>query len=295
MIGWSLERIARAVGGRVSGSDASVRGVSIDSRSVRPGSLYVAIKGERLDGHGFVQDAIDAGAVGALVEREVGDAPCVIVTDTTRALGELGAAYRRTLRGSVIGVTGSCGKTTTCRLLDAALGGALTGTSSVKSFNNAIGAPLTLLGASEDDDYLVCEMGTSSPGEIARLAEIARLDIGVITTIGRAHLAGLGDLDGVRREKSAIASPLTLIPAGDDALRRFIAPGVRVESVAPSDVCARGRDVVRVSRRDVPCPVRRRPPRAERVLRGARRARARRCAGRDPRRSRARGSPRHAL
>lgn len=236
MIAWTLERIARAVGGRVVGEDAAVRGVSIDSRSITPGSLFVAIAGERFDGHGFVESAFKSGAAGALVAREISTGPCVIVDDTVRALGELAAAYRHTLGGAVIGVTGSCGKTTTCRLLDAAMGGALTGTSSVKSFNNAIGLPLTILSAREDDAFLVCEMGTSSPGEIARLAEIARPDIGIITSIGRAHLAGLGDLDGVRREKACVAGPLTLIPSGDDALRRCIAPGVRVESVAPSDV-----------------------------------------------------------
>lgn len=236
MIGWTLNEIARAVGGELREEDAPVRGVSTDTRTLEAGSLFVAIRGERFDGHDHIDAALDRGAAGALCERVCDEGACIVVNDTVAALGALAAAYRATLRATVIGVTGSAGKTTTCRMLDAALGQTLRGTCSVKSFNNAIGVPLTILSANEDDGYLVCEIGTSEQGEIAALSAMARPDIGVITSIGRAHLEGLGDLDGVRCEKSAIGGGVTLIPAGDDALRACFPPDSNVECVEATNI-----------------------------------------------------------
>ncbi len=235
MIGWTLDRIAQTVGGRLIGADAPIRGVSNNSRAIEPGALYVALRGDRFDGHDFTQDAIDAGAAGVLVERTIGATPAILIDDSLKALADLASAYRSTLDATVIGVTGSSGKTTTCRLIDAALS-TLTGTSSIKSFNNSVGLPLTILRAHVNDDYLLCEMGTSSPGEIARLSAIARPDIGVITSIGRAHLERLGDLDGVRREKSAIDGKLILIPADEDALREHLPADAIIETVEPAQI-----------------------------------------------------------
>jgi len=227
MISWTLERAHRAVGGDPIGDPIEFAGVSIDTRTLKPGALYVAIAGANHDGHDFVADAFKNGAAAAVVSNPKAvpaGASALVVPDTRRALAALAAAYRESLRASVIAVTGSAGKTSTVRLLDAALGAGLAGSASPRSFNNDIGVPLTILAASEADDYLACEIGTSSPGEIAPLAALARPDIAMITSIGRAHLEKLGDLDGVRREKSAVFSALgsdghAFLPSIDPDLR----------------------------------------------------------------------------
>jgi len=235
VIRWSLERARDAVGGESLGDPAEFTGVSIDTRTLEPGALYVAIAGENHDGHGFVADAFERGAAAAIVsdpKAVPAGMPAVVAPDTRRALGALAAAYRGTLSARVVAVTGSAGKTSTVRLLDAALGVGLTGSASPRSYNNDIGVPLTILAASETDDYLVCEIGTSAPGEIAPLASIARPDIAMITSVGRAHLEKLGDLAGVRLEKSAIFSALApdalaLIPSVDPDLRELTPPHAR--------------------------------------------------------------------
>jgi len=191
VIRWPLERALNAVGGESLGDPVAFAGVSTDTRTLEPGALYVAIAGENHDGHGFVADALERGAAATIVsdpKAVPAGTPAVVVPDTRRALGALAAAYRRSLSARVVAVTGSAGKTSTVRLLDAALGAGLTGTASPRSYNNDIGVPLTILSARESDDYLVCEIGTSAPGEIALLAAIARPDIAMITSIGRAHL-----------------------------------------------------------------------------------------------------------
>ena len=235
MIHWPLESALQAVGGEAVGDPVGFAGVSTDTRTLVPGSLYVAIAGENHDGHGFVADAFERGAAAAIVSDPKAlpaGKPAVAVADTRRALGALTAAYRASLAARVIAVTGSAGKTSTVRLLDAALGAGLAGTASPKSYNNDIGVPLTVLAARETDDYLVCEIGTSAPGEIAPLAAIARPDVAMITSIGRAHLETLGDLAGVRREKAAIFSALApdahaLIPSIDPDLRELAPPHAR--------------------------------------------------------------------
>lgn len=186
-------------------------GLSIDSRAVRPGQIFLALRGERFDGHDFIDEALRRGAglvigeghgLEGVASRGVG---VLEVDDSIEALGAIAAAHRRTLtEARVCCVTGSNGKTTTCRLLAAALSSRLSGVASEKSFNNHIGLPLTLLRAGPEHRFIVCEAGTSSHGEIARLSRIARPDIAIITGVGRAHLEGLGDLDGVAREKASI-------------------------------------------------------------------------------------------
>ena len=233
MIAWPLSRVCDAVGGRtVSVLDGGARGVSIDTRTLRAGEIYVAIRGERYDGHDFIAEAVRRGAAAVISERDDGAAgvPAIRVADTRAALARLASAYRSTLAARVVAVTGSCGKTTTCRLIDAALGSRLGGTVSERSFNNDIGVPLTILRAHPDDAYLVCEVGTSGPGEIGPLSELVRPDVAVITMIGRAHLERLGDLDGVRREKAGIyrglgAGGVALAPSADVGLAAFLPAG----------------------------------------------------------------------
>ena len=180
------------------------RGVSIDSRSLKPGSMFIAIRGEIHDGHEFAQAAVDAGAALLLVEEDVGirNVPCLQVGDTQLAMMDLANAHRDILANvPVIAVTGSCGKTTVKELLRSVLSELGEVCASRRSFNNHIGLPLTLLEASRQHHAVILEMGTSSPGEIQRLASIARPDFGIVTMIGSGHLAELESLEGVAREK----------------------------------------------------------------------------------------------
>lgn len=192
-----------------------ILGASIDTRSLDPGEIFFALRGEHVDGHAFLGRAAEAGSALAVVDREdinldgLGTMGVVLVGDARGALGTLGRAYRDALADlRVVGVTGSNGKTTTVRLLHAALSVALPGSCSVRSFNNDLGLPLTLLAARPGDAYVVCEMGTNAPGEMAGLVEIARPDIGVIASIGRSHLESLGSVEGVAREKAELVRSL---------------------------------------------------------------------------------------
>lgn len=192
---------------------APITGVSTDSRSIKPGQAFVALKGEQFDGHDYLDAAAKAGAPIIVVDQAErvpagGFQPaCGVlkVADTGKALLKIAAAYRESLkRTKVIAVCGSNGKTTTTRLIDHLLGQTMRGTASQKSFNNSVGVPLTILSARENDQYLICEVGTNHPGEILQLAEVVKPDIAVITSIGREHLEGLGDLAGVAKEEAAI-------------------------------------------------------------------------------------------
>lgn len=235
MTGWTLRDFATAAGGALDDS-RPFRGVSIDTRDLTPGQVFVAMRGERVDGHAFLQAAHDAGAAAALVEAlpaEVPSAlPLIRVDDALAAMTAAARDYREHLRAAgtrVAGITGSNGKTGTVRMLHAALRAAgLVGTHARKSFNNEIGVPITLLGAKPGDDYLLCEIGTNAPGEIETLTRLARPDIAAITSIGRAHLERLGSVAGVAREKSQILahaepSGVGVIPAGIDLLEAALA------------------------------------------------------------------------
>ena len=224
---WNPDHVRSVVGGvwlsrgqmSRAGGD-TLTGVCTDSRSVRSGEVFVALKGERVDGHAYVADALRGGAAMALVGEgysmpSAGSSGAWVarVDDTGAALLRLATAYRRTLEGTrVIAVGGSNGKTTTCRLLQAVLSRGLKGSASPKSFNNAVGVPLTILRATRGDQYLVCEVGTNAPGEIGTLAKVVEPDIAVITSVGREHLEGLGDIHGVVREEVSLLS--TLRPGG---------------------------------------------------------------------------------
>ena len=217
-----VEDIRRAVGGCwvTPGRGATVLRVTTDSRDTRAGDLFVALRGPNFDGHAFLSAAASGGCVAAIVDRDVELPPdgagalaggIIGVEETTRALGDLAAWYRRRVPARVIAVTGSNGKTTVKEMIHAVLSCRWTGSRNVKSFNNNIGLPMTLLGADEGADYLVCEIGTNAPGEVAALAQIAAPDVAVITSVAEAHLGGLGSIEQIAAEKASILASL----AGD--------------------------------------------------------------------------------
>jgi len=203
---WTDATVREALGLRtdLAQRDVSYTGVSTDSRSTVEGQLYVALVGERFDGHDFVADAVGRGASGAVVSRTPAGSDAARlypVQDTLVALGALAAHRRRELRAPVVAITGSSGKTSTKNLTAAALGAAKRVHATRGNLNNRIGMPLTLLAAPEDTEAVVLEMGSNEPGEIAILAQVARPDIGVVTTVGESHLEKLGSLAGVLDEK----------------------------------------------------------------------------------------------
>jgi UDP-N-acetylmuramoyl-tripeptide--D-alanyl-D-alanine ligase len=225
----SAQWVANAVSGALAADvDAVVSSVVKDSREVQPGALYVAFVGERVDGHDFVGAAAAAGATLCLVSQPV-DAPHVLVDDVEVALGALARAYLALLRTegkiTVIGVTGSNGKTTTKDLLAQVLPDAV---APVGSYNNEIGMPLTVLAADSSTRHLVLEMGASGPGHIAYLTSIAPPDIAVVLMVGTAHAGGYESADGIASAKAEIVRGLA--PGGvailnsDDAAVAAMAP-----------------------------------------------------------------------
>lgn len=190
------------------GSLELVRDVCIDSRSAKPGDLFFALKGLRTDGHRFAKDAVSRGAVAAVVEKECGIAVEVIVRDTLAALGDLARCYRRQFKAPLIGITGTNGKTTVKNLAAAILAKRYRTTYTRGNQNSLIGLPLTLFAMNESTEFVVAEMGTSSPGEIGRLCEIGQPRYGVITNIGPGHLTGLGTCEQVEREKLSLIRAL---------------------------------------------------------------------------------------
>ncbi len=209
---WNPHQFAEACQGkwlRGPTDDHDLNGLSTDTRALVRGQVFCAIRGERFDGHDYCQKAAEDGAGLLLVDRadaadgiDVG--AVLLVDDTVHALGRAAAAYRQTLAGCVVAITGSVGKTTTKHLIDSVLSQSMRGTSSPKSFNNEIGVPLTLLSAKPDDQYILCEVGTNAPGEIQTLGKIIEPDIAVITHVGAAHLAGLGTVADVLKEKASL-------------------------------------------------------------------------------------------
>lgn len=232
MIQMQLEAILETVCGTPIGriEPVGVSGVSVDSRTLQTGDIFFAIKGPHFDGHDFVSQAIDKGAACIVVsdserfhaKKQNGN--LVVVENTVCALGRLGSYHRGSVRARVIAVTGSNGKTTTKAMIGHVLCGSLKTRCALRSFNNSIGVPLTLLSAEPEDEWLVVEIGTDSPGEVAHLASLARPDIAVITSIGPAHLSGLGTLEGVAREKLSL---LDHIPEGSLAVVNIDQPVTR--------------------------------------------------------------------
>ena len=203
---WTSAEIAKATGGHCSGH-WGVSGISIDTRSLQPEDLFVALKDQR-DGHDFVADALNKGASGALVSRVpdgVEDTKkLIIVDDVLQALADLAVAARARTDAKVIGVTGSVGKTSTKEMLRAALAPSGHVHAAERSFNNHWGVPLTLARMPKATDFAVIEIGMNAPGEIAPLAKLAALDVAMITTVAAVHLEAFDNVEGIAREKAAI-------------------------------------------------------------------------------------------
>jgi UDP-N-acetylmuramoyl-tripeptide--D-alanyl-D-alanine ligase len=228
----TIEDIARAVGAECSAVSArTVDGVSTDTRTLRPGDVFVALRGERFDGHRFIGAAAEAGAAAVVAEESAelpADCPTVLlrVDDTLFALQRMALWHRKRLGLVAIGITGSNGKTSTKDFTAAVLEEAFRVTATRGNFNNHIGLPLSVLAATAEDQAAVWEMGMNHAGEIAPLCQIARPKIGVITNIGAAHIEFLGSVEGIAEEKSALARALpaegTLVmPAGCEFFEYF--------------------------------------------------------------------------
>ncbi|MDF2805228.1 MAG: UDP-N-acetylmuramoyl-tripeptide--D-alanyl-D-alanine ligase [Cellulosimicrobium sp.] len=243
MIELTAAQVAAATGGRLS-ADPEVRvggPVVVDSRRVAPGSLFVALPGEHVDGHDFAAGAVAAGATLVLAAREL-DVPCVVVDDVQTALGELARHVLATLRERgdlrVVAVTGSVGKTTTKDLLGQLLrpeGGTVVPRG---SFNNEIGLPLTVLEADESTRFLVLEMGASGVGHLTYLTRIAPPDVSVVLVVGSAHLGEFGGIEAVARAKSELVTGLA--PGGVAVLNADDLRVAAMADLAPGEVVTFG-------------------------------------------------------
>jgi UDP-N-acetylmuramoyl-tripeptide--D-alanyl-D-alanine ligase len=249
-MGWLCNEILSATGGRLLRGGKSHRfgDVVTDSSEVKRGSVFVALKGERLDGHRFVGDAVRRGASCIVVHRDLnpsayGGATVVKVRDTLRALGDLAHYRRETYRPKVLAITGSNGKTTTKEMIAAILEEAYVNQKPLRgkilktegNYNNLVGLPLTLLRLRKRIKIAVVELGTNHPGEIERLTEIAAPDMGIITAVAAAHLEGLNSLAGVAREKGALFRGIraggTIVVNRDDARVRGLGQKFRGKKI----------------------------------------------------------------
>ncbi len=248
-----LGSIAEWVSGEIIGnSGLMISGVSTDTRTLKDGELFIALKGDKFDGNKFVTQAFAKGASAALVSDRgvLAGRDGIVVGDTTRALGDFAMIYRwQEPLIPWVGVTGSNGKSTTRHLIAHILRLRGSVCEPIMNYNNLIGLPLTILGNTPENKYAVLEMGTNSQGEIARLAEIAKPTVAVITNIAPAHLEGLGSIVGVANEKMAAFSQLpgdgmAVIPA-ESRFAEMLKSGVRSNAViktfgvdVPADYCA---------------------------------------------------------
>ncbi|VAW61128.1 UDP-N-acetylmuramoyl-tripeptide--D-alanyl-D-alanine ligase [hydrothermal vent metagenome] len=205
----SLQLAAKALKGVCHGVDTEFSSVSTDTRNIEPGDLYIALQGENFDGHNYIDQALQAGAVAAIVHKDIAqNLPYIKVEDTRKALGALSALWRQSFNGKVVAITGSNGKTTVKEMLAAILSEQGEVLATQGNFNNDIGLPLTMLHM-KNEDYGVIEMGANHIGEIAYLTSLAQPDIAVITNAGASHLEGFGSLEGVAIAKGEIYQGLS--------------------------------------------------------------------------------------
>lgn len=205
----SLNQLAEIVGADPAYADITVTGSAIDTRQVKPGDVFIALKGERVDGHEFIAQAREAGASAALVTEIQDDAlPQIKVANARKAFADIAHAWQQQCDAKVIAITGSNGKTSVKEMISAILRQVGTVTATQGNLNNELGVPLTLSRLSETDQFAVIEMGTNHHGEIAELVKIATPDVAVINNIGEAHLEGFGSVDGIAKEKGEIYAGL---------------------------------------------------------------------------------------
>ena len=220
-----LSEAAAAIGGSLIGADVRFASVGTDSRDIASGQLFVALKGDRFDGHDYLEQAMSQGASAVLVSEDKGVTPAIVVNDTCQALGKLASFWRKKFTIPFVAITGSNGKTTIKEMLVAVLanhtGGAEKIHATAGNLNNHIGLPLTLLKLRAHHRYSVLEMGMSHLGEIAYLADIAKPDVAVISNAGTAHIGEVGSRSNIAQAKGEIFSGLTgdgvaVINADDD-------------------------------------------------------------------------------
>lgn len=226
-MGFSIADCASALHAELRGNEAQVSGVSIDTRTLAPGDLYIAIQGENFNGHEFVGAAESAGAVALVVHEPVqSELPQLVVEDTVVALGRLATWWARRFDIPTIAVTGSNGKTSVKEIITAILRQMGPVLSTKGNLNNEIGVPLTLLGMRSEHLYAVVEMGANHAGEIARLVQIAKPDVALVNNVGSAHLEGFGSIEGIARAKSEIYAGLSkdgyAVINADDAFADFM-------------------------------------------------------------------------
>ncbi|MEE8060227.1 MAG: UDP-N-acetylmuramoyl-tripeptide--D-alanyl-D-alanine ligase [Gemmatimonadales bacterium] len=260
---WSEEFVRRALGTSEPAMDppAAFPSISTDTRTLAPGALFVALEGPRFDGHDHLETARDRGATAAVVRTGTPPVPgltLVEVDDPLHALGELARYHRQSITGPVVAVTGSNGKTSTKEMIAAVLRTRYATHQTPANLNNLIGIPLTILGAPADTEALVIEAGASVPGEVGRYREIIEPTVAVITNVGAAHLEGFGSLEGVFREKLALAENVPLVVVGreppdlssraTEVAHRVLSAGLEDGDVHPTAVQydAAGRATVQV-------------------------------------------------
>ena len=248
---WTLDRIAAALevcaAVQLPRGSTGISRVTTDTRSTAPGELFVALKGERFDGHDYLESAAAAGAAGVVVMRPLPlgalDIPVYQVNDTLVALGALARYWRRAWGGKVIAVAGSNGKTTTKDLIRSALGDELRVHATTGNLNNRVGVPLTLLSMPAETECAVIELGSNIPGEVGILREIAEPQVAVVTSVAEEHLEGFGDLAGVLREETSVYDGVEvgIAPAGQPDItnaatklaKRVVTAGLDLGDVKP--------------------------------------------------------------
>ncbi len=226
----------------------TVKGIVTDSREVRPGDLYIAISGDRVDGHTFIKDVFEKGAVCALVNSEIenADEQLIKVNNTVSTIGKMAKAWRNQFDIPVMGITGSNGKTSTKELLKHMLSAQFNIHATEGNFNTSIGLPLTLLRLTRENTISLLEMGANQPGDIAQLCEIAQPTHGVITNIAPAHLEGFGTIEAVAKTKgelfACLSKGVSFINAADyrvgalEILGDSISFGLTPECDYPADI-----------------------------------------------------------
>ena len=217
----TLYEIVKAVEGSYGyPSTEIISSVSTDTRKITKGCVFIALRGDKFDGHDFVKQAIEFGAVAAITEKPVEGVKCIIVDNTKKALADLARYYRSRFNPILVGVTGSVGKTTTKEMIALVLSGKYLTLKTEGNFNNEIGLPHTLLNLTSEHEAAVIEMGMSDFGEISMLSQISRPSIAVITNIGYSHIENLGSREGILKAKLEIIDGTShdapLILNGDD-------------------------------------------------------------------------------
>ena len=252
---WTDARVRRALG-LPGGDPASAadparayEGISTDTRTLRPGDVFVALRGERFDGHDFIARAVRSGCGAVVADHDPGECavPVYRVPDTLKALGSLALQRRLQSSAPVVGITGSSGKTTVKDLTLGALAATHRAHGTEANLNNRVGTPLTILAMPETANALVLELGTNEPGEIAELARIARPTIGVVTTVSETHIERLGDLGGVLDEKLDLLRPVAAggmaIAAASPAAAASSAPAAAIVGDEPAELPPAARKV----------------------------------------------------